>query len=123
MTKFYGDIGFVETTETSPGIWEPVVTTRKYFGDVNRNQRRYQENAHSINDNLNISNEISILADDYALENYGSMRWVEFRGVKWKITWINLEYPRIVLTLSGVYNENEEVIDDEQTGSTTEPAD
>lgn len=107
MTKFYGDIGFVETVETAAGIWEPVVTSRKYFGDVTRNQRRYQENTQSVNDNLNISNEISILADNYALEHYGSMRWVEFQGVKWKITWINLEYPRIVLTLSGIYNENE----------------
>ena len=112
MTKFYGDVGFIETVETEPGIWEPVETPRKYYGDVNRNQRRYQENSQGVNDNLNISNEVSILGDDYAFQNYGNMRWVELRGVKWKITWINLEYPRIVLTLSGMYNENE-VIDGE----------
>ncbi len=112
MTKFYGDIGFVDTVEVSPGIWEEQVTTRKYYGDVTRNQRRYQENAQSVNDNLNISNEISVLGDGYLLENLGRMRWVEFGGAKWKITWINVEYPRIVLTLSGLYNVNEEVEDE-----------
>lgn len=109
MTKFYGDVGFVETTQTSSGIWEPVCTPRKYFGDIVRNQRRYQDNAQGVNDNLNISIEVSILGDDYAYDNYGNIRWVEFRGVKWKVTWINLEYPRITLTLSGIYNENEAI--------------
>ena len=108
MTKFYGNIGFLETKETAPGIWEPVETVRQYYGDVNRNQRRYQANDQSINDNLNISNEISIMGDPYAYENFNAMRWVEFGGARWRITWINIEYPRIILTLSEVYNDADE---------------
>lgn len=119
MTKFYGNIGFLETKENPPGsgIWEPVTTVRPYYGDVTRNQRRYQENSQSINDNLNISNEISILGDPYAYENFNSMRWVEYGGAKWKISWINIEYPRIILTLSGVYNDFDE---DDSSGDSSE---
>lgn len=103
--KFFGKIGFENTTESEPGIWTPTITPRSYYGDVNRNQRRWQINEETINDNLNISNEISILADTYLLENLGSMRWVEYGGEKWKISWINLQYPRVILTLSGLYTE------------------
>lgn len=116
MTKFYGKIGFLQTVETEPGIWEPVETVRQYYGDVNRNQRRYQASEQSINDNLNISNEISIMGDPYAYENFNAMRWVEFGGAKWRITWINIEYPRIILTLSGVYNDTDEVDSPDTSG-------
>ena len=105
MTKFYGNIGFLETVETESGIWEPVETVRSYYGDVIRNQRYYQQNQETTNDDLNISNEISIVGDPYAYENFNAMRWVEFGGAKWTVSRINIEYPRIVLTLSGVYNE------------------
>ena len=92
--RFFGKIGFEETTETDPGIWEETITERTYQGDVNRNQRRWQEQQESINDKLNISNEISVLADNFMLENLGLMRWVEFNGTKWKISWINIQYLR-----------------------------
>ena len=110
MTKFYGNVGFLETVEDPPGsgIWAPITTIRPYYGDVTRNQRRYQDNQQSVNDNLNISNEISIMGDPYAYENFNAMRWVEYGGARWKISWINIEYPRIILTLSGVYNDTDE---------------
>lgn len=120
MTKFYGTIGFLETREVEPGIWEPTTVPRKYYGDVVRNQRRYQDSQQGINDNINISNEISVLGDPYAFENFNAMRWVEFGGVKWKITWIAIEYPRIKLTLSGVYNDNDEVEDPDDAGGISE---
>lgn len=103
--RFFGKVGFEETKETVPGIWEPVISYRDYIGDVNRNQRRWQEQQNTINDNLNISNEISILADDYMLENLGSMKCVEYGGSNWKVSWINVQYPRVILTLGDLYNE------------------
>lgn len=108
MAKFFGKIGFSETVETTPGIWEPRITVREYYGDVNRNQRRWQENPDSQNDDLNLSNEISIVGDPYAYDNFNAMKWVEYGGAKWKISWINLQYPRIILTLGGVYNGKDE---------------
>ena len=104
MAKIYGVIGYADTVETSPGIWEEVVVTRRYVGDLNRNSRRL-ESSGNINDNVNVSNEISIVADPYAMNNFHKMRYVEFMGAKWKITSVDASTrPRLNLTVGGVYN-------------------
>lgn len=104
MAKFYGTIGFVTTKETTPGVWEEEVTERIYRGDLVRNIRRLQS-SDKVNDDVNISNEISILADPFAYENFHAMRYVEFMGTKWKITNIDVQYPRLLLTIGGIYHE------------------
>ena len=103
MAKFYGKIGYVETVETEPGIWEEVITARDYPGDLLSNFRSLQ-NSGDINDNVNIANKISILVDPYAESHFHDMRYAEFRGTKWKITNVEVQYPRLILTLGGVYN-------------------
>ena len=105
MAKFCGIIGFGETveSETSPGVWSEVITERRYFGDLIRNTRRLQT-ADKLNDNVNVSNEISIVADPYARDHFFQMRYVEFAGAKWKVTSIEVQYPRLILTIGDVYN-------------------
>lgn len=103
MAKFYGVIGFAETVETEPGIWEEVITERNYSGDLIRNSRNLQS-SDSVNDNINISNEISIIADPYAEQNFHNIRFVKFMGTKWKIKNVEVLYPRLRLTVGGVYN-------------------
>ena len=103
MAKFYGTIGYAETVETSPGVWTEQITERKYFGDLNRNSRRLQT-ANQLNDDINIANEISILADPFAYANFHSMRYVEYMSTKWKISNVEVQYPRLILTTGGVYN-------------------
>lgn len=106
MAKFCGIIGFAETAETVPGVWKEVITERRYKGDVIRNVRKL-ENSGDVNDDVNISNEISIIADAYANNNLFSIRYVEFMGAKWRITSVDVKPPRLVLTLGGVYNEEQ----------------
>jgi len=103
MAKFYGPIGFAETIETEPGLWEEQITERSYYGDLTRITRALQS-SDSVNDNINISNEISIVADPYAEQNFYTMRYVKFGGAKWKITNVEVQYPRLRLTIGGVYN-------------------
>lgn len=103
MAKWYGAIGYAETIEKSPGVYIEDITERKYYGELNRNTRRL-ESSDGTNDNINIANEISILADPFANENFHSMRYAEFMGTKWKITSVQVQYPRLILTLGGVYN-------------------
>lgn len=103
MAKFYGNIGFAETVETEPGVWVEETTVRPYYGDLVRNTRRL-ENSGGVNDNINISNDISIIADPYANHNFHSIRYIEFMGVKWKVSNIEVRYPRLILTIGGVYN-------------------
>lgn len=103
--KYYGNIGYAKTEEISPGVWGETIVERKYFGDIISNTRRTQSQSESINDDVNISNKISIVTDPYAYDNFHSMRYVVFGGTKWKVTNIEVQYPRLILTIGGVYNE------------------
>lgn len=104
MAKFFGKIGYAGTEQTKPGVWTEVITEREYFGDLIRNTRRLQASS-NLNDNITVANEISIVADPYANQNFHAMRYVEFMGAKWKITNVEVQYPRLILTLGDVHNE------------------
>jgi len=103
MAKFCGVIGYAVTEETKPGVYKDRITERQYYGDLVRNTRRLQT-SDQLNDNINVANEISIVSDPFANENFYSMRYVEFMGAKWKITNVEVQYPRLILTVGGVYN-------------------
>lgn len=104
MAKFYGKIGYATTVEVKPGIWEDEITEREYYGDVNRISR-YLQQTNQVNDNIDIANEFSIVADPFAYQNFLSMRYVEYLGVKWKITKVDASQPpRLILTVGGEYN-------------------
>ena len=103
MAKFYGKIGYAETLKTAPGVYEDKITEHEYFGDLIRNTRRLQS-SDKVNDDINISNEISIVSDPFAIRNFHSMRYVEFMGAKWKITHVEVQCPRLILTIGGLYN-------------------
>ena len=103
MAKFYGNVGFAETVETEPSVWEEKIVERPYFGDVLRRSRRL-ESSGNVNSNVNVTNEISIVADPYANQNLFAMRYIEFMGTKWEISNVDVQYPRLVLTIGGVYN-------------------
>lgn len=105
MPKWYGKIGYGVTEETSPGVWTEETVERQYYGDIIRNLRRL-ETSDQVNDNVSVSNEISIVSDPYAFENFHSIRWVEFMGSKWKVTSVEVQYPRLLLSLGGVYNDH-----------------
>lgn len=108
MAKFYGKIGYVQTVEKivdgrSTGVFEEQVIERFYYGDLRRNTRRLQS-SEQLNDNIVISNEVSIISDPYAQQNFHAIRYVEFMGTKWKVTNVEVQYPRLNLTLGEVYN-------------------
>ena len=103
MSKFYGEVGYAPTVETRPGVWEEVIKPRNYYGDVTRNMRRYQT-ADKLNDDLVINNQISIVADPYAMQNFHLIRYVEWMGTKWKVSNVDVQYPRLILEIGGVYN-------------------
>ena len=103
MAKFCGKIGYIDTVEVEPGIWEEQIIERSYYGDLTRNTSRFQASG-GVNDDININNIISIVADPYANENFQHMRYVEFMGAKWKISNVEIQYPRILLTIGGLYN-------------------
>jgi hypothetical protein len=104
MARYSGIIGFVDTVETSPGIFEKkVVRTQTYSGDVLEIRKR-QDSQGSINKELTLDNEISILADEYANDNFFSIAYATYHGVKWTVNSVKVARPRLILSFGGVYN-------------------
>lgn len=103
MAKWYGKVGFTTTVETEPGIWKNKIVEEPYSGDLLSNFRKLQ-NSGEVNDNVNIANKISILADPFAVNNFHAIRYAEYLGTNWKVTDVEVQYPRLILTLGGVYN-------------------
>ena len=104
MAKFYGKIGYETQVETAPSVYTPNTTVREYYGDIARQSRRL-ENGQKVNDDINISVTLSIVADPFAYQHFHEMKWVEMHGTKWKISDVTPAYPRLELTIGGVYND------------------
>ena len=104
MAKYYGAIGYAEQIEIRPGVYNDQITERMYYGDLIRNTSRRLESSGNLNDDINISNEISIVADQFAYQNFHLMKYIVFMGTKWKISNIEVQHPRLILTTGGLYN-------------------
>lgn len=105
MAKYCGKIGFAINTETAPSVWTETIIERPYYGDILRRARHAQQ-GEGINDDIEIDNQISIVADPYANENFYAIRYARWMGAVWKISRVEVQFPRLLLTLGGIYNGN-----------------
>lgn len=96
-------IGYGHSVETRPGVWTEEITERKYYGDVTRNTRRV-DSADKVNADLSVSNSISVIADAYAVENFSAIRYLVWNTGYWTVDSVEVERPRLILRLGGVYN-------------------
>lgn len=104
MARYYGVIGFSDgSSETSPGVWDETIVERPYYGDVVRNTRRLQSGEY-LNDNITVTNEISIVSDPYALQNFHAIRYIAWMGTKWKVSSVEVQYPRLILSIGDEYH-------------------
>lgn len=103
MARYYGKVGYIETLETSPGVWKETRYERPYYGDIVRNGMRFAQ-ADKINDDLVMSQQISILGDPFAYSHYQHMKYVEILGAFWKISSVTIQYPRLILEVGQLYN-------------------
>lgn len=112
MARYCGRIGYATSVEKtviengvtkSTGIWEDTIVERRYYGDVIKLSSRWDSSDHDL-DNLSISNQISVVADPFAYHNFHSIKYAEYLGTLWKVTNVEVESPRLILTLGGVYN-------------------
>lgn len=103
MARFYGLIGYANLVETEPGIWEEDIIYRPYFGEFARNTSKFNTSS-AVNTDVDVSNEISIVADPYGRDHFHNIRCVEYAGTKWKITSVEDKYPRLILQVGGKWN-------------------
>lgn len=103
MSKWYGMVGYGCTRETKPGNWELQIEERPYYGDITRVVASSQQ-GEGLNDDILLKNDVSIIADPYALQNFASMRYIMIMGVRWKVRSVEVQRPRLLISLGGVYN-------------------
>lgn len=104
MAKFYGPIGYGITSETAPGVWTDTIVERNYRGDVLQNYRKVSQ-GESINDNIDVSNRLSIISDPFAMQHFHTIKYVKWMGAAWKVITVDAsQRPRLILTIGGVYN-------------------
>ena len=104
MARYHGYVGYAIDVEAYPGVWEEQISEHEYFGDVIKNRMNIQQNG-NVNAKITISNSISIIGDPFAYEHVYAMRYVTYLNKKWTITNIDLQRPRLILTIGGLYNE------------------
>lgn len=108
MARWCGNVGFAETKEISPGVWQTRIEEHFYSGDKITESSSYQ-NSNQVNDDIRLNVRIEIVADPFAYKNFMHIRCVEYMGVKWKVTSVNpLSYPRISLEVGGLYEDENE---------------
>lgn len=105
--RYHGRVGYFDTVETKPGLFEEKLTFREYYGDVLRNTKR-DSSGSNVNVTITVSNQISIVADPYAREHFFQIRCIEWQGALWSVTDVEVQYPRLILSLGEVYHENME---------------
>lgn len=103
MAKFCGKIGYGIPTEIKVGVWSNTIVEKLYYGDIVKNVQKFQT-IDKVNDDITIANNVSILSDSFALENCKHMVYVELFGSLWKVSSVEIKYPRMELTIGGLYN-------------------
>lgn len=104
--KWYGKVGFAMTKEHD-GIWEDEIVEKKYTGDLLQNRVQFQ-NSGTINDNINLNNKISIIANKFAYDNFECIKYVEVLSKMWKVSSVEIQYPRLILNIGGLWNGEQE---------------
>lgn len=104
MSKFCGKIGYAFTKEAEPGVWEEVIEEHDTTGDMLKNTARVNIN-NSINDKVTSNNVVSLIADPYMLQNQNHIKFIRLMGIAWLVTSVEVQYPRLILNLGGIYNE------------------
>ncbi len=107
MSRYYGKFGYSDTVEAHPGVWEETIIEKAYQGDITRNSRRLNQSQDFINDNPNVSMDVSIVADPYALQNFHKIKYITYLGSKWKINNVEVNFPRLILHIGDLYTEEE----------------
>ena len=105
MAKWQGCVGIADCIEDEPGLHIDQIVEHKCQGDIISTHWKRQ-GTDRINDDITLSNQVSIVADPYVFYHYSAITYVEYMGTKWKVTDVSVEFPRIILTVGGKYYEN-----------------
>lgn len=104
MARYYGTIGYAERSELRPGVWEDTIVERNYYGDIQKDAAKWREGSDKVLTELSVANTISIIADAYANDHFHAIRYISWAGSYWSVSEVQVERPRLIFRLGGVYN-------------------
>lgn len=102
--KWYGKIAFKEYEDVERGLTEPKIVAYPYFGEILELSWKELQ-ANKINADLQVSNKISVVADQNLQTNFHQIAYITFGGAKWTVSNVTVNYPRITLSLGSLYLE------------------
>ena len=110
--KWSGKIGFYVDEEVikdgiGTGIWKPQIVERSYTGNIVRDYRSQENTNDKVNEDVTISNNISVILDRYLDSHICDIKYITFKGVKWKVKGFTPNHPRIDISIGGIYNERQ----------------
>lgn len=103
MAKYAGLVGYVTQEQTVPGVWSPVVNPKRMKGDIIR-QSSNSQNDDKVNSDISLNHRVSLIGDAYAFGNYHSIKWIDVDGYKWEVNSVEVQRPRLILSLGGRWN-------------------
>lgn len=103
MTRYSGLVGYGEQVETGPGVWENIIKERMMKGDLIRQNANIRDSG-KVNDDITLNHRVSLLGDAYAFDNYFNMKWIQINGRKWKVSSIEVQRPRLLADIGGLWN-------------------
>jgi hypothetical protein len=105
MARFYGEVGYADSVETpsGSGVWIDDITEAVYQGDIIRNVFNHEDNQ-KLNEDIVVSNSISVIADQYAIDHVSKIKYVRWDGTLWTVNSVEVRSPRLILSLGSVYN-------------------
>lgn len=103
--RYSGKIGISETVETAPGVYGPFNIVERPFRGRVLTLRRYVNDSGKINNDILITVKIEGLFDVHLRKNLDNIRYATYMGSKWEVAEVLPSYPKVVLTLGGLYHE------------------
>lgn len=107
MNRFYGQVGYgvseLVDDPDNPGVYVDKVIERPYSGNVVRMSVRQGADG-TTNRDITPRHTIEIVADEYADGHFASIKYVNWAGVLWTVTAVEVRRPRLVLSLGEVYH-------------------
>jgi len=107
MTREKVDVGFQHFRETAHSVYRDDQVVRSYPAFVNRVMVRPVVQDDSSVEDVQLSNQVSFLTDWYSTKYIDNIRFVKWRGNRFRVRSVTWQYPRIVLDIGAPYPNDE----------------